>query len=103
MRARLVAAACIAGLGTVAVDAGASADTQIATTKRPTAIRSDLLLTLRLDRPAASRVRPLSLLAVGRQGVQDRRRELANRVGDRADNLSWAYRLGTATRRRRDS
>ena len=40
MRARMVAAACIAGLGMVAMDTGAGADTQVATTKRPTAVRA---------------------------------------------------------------
>jgi len=39
-RGRLLAAVCIAGLGSAAMSAGAGADTQIATTKRPTPIRS---------------------------------------------------------------
>ena len=37
MRARIVAAACVAVLGTAGTAADAAADTQIATTKRPTA------------------------------------------------------------------
>ena len=37
---RLLVAVCIAGLGSAAVSVGAGADTQIATTKRPTPIRS---------------------------------------------------------------
>jgi hypothetical protein len=40
MRGRLLAAVCIAGLGTAAISASAGTDTPIAATKRPTPIRS---------------------------------------------------------------